>query len=99
MNAEIIAKALDGCRAGAGWMAHCPAHDDRTPSLSVRDFTDGKVLVRCHASCDQEWVIAALRRASALQSNKENRSSRENKARRHSQRPTGSLENHNVTTK
>ena len=36
---------------------------------------------------------------SALQSNKENRSSRENKARRHSQQPTGSLENHNVTTK
>ena len=61
MNAEIIAKALGGRRAGAGWMAHCPAHDDRTPSLSVRDFTDGKVLVRCHAGCDQERVIAALR--------------------------------------
>ena len=61
MNAEIIAKALGGCRAGAGWVAHCPPHDDRTPSLSVRDFTDGKVLVRCHAGCDQERVIAALR--------------------------------------
>jgi hypothetical protein len=61
MNAEIIAKALGGCRAGAGWVAHCPAHDDPTPSLSVRDFTDGKVLLRCHAGCKQERVIAAPR--------------------------------------
>jgi hypothetical protein len=61
MNAEIIVKALGGCRTGAGWMAHCPAHDDRTPSLSVRDSTNGKVLLRCHAGCEQEWVIAALR--------------------------------------
>jgi hypothetical protein len=61
MNAEIIAKALGGRRAGAGWVAHCPAHDDRTPSLSVRDSTDGKVLLRCHAGCEQERVIAALR--------------------------------------
>src|SRR5262245_1667117 len=61
MNAEIIAKALGGRRAGAGWVAHCPAHDDRTPSLSVRDSTNGKVLLRCHAGCEQERVIAALR--------------------------------------
>jgi hypothetical protein len=45
MNAEIIAKALGGCRAGAGWVVHCPAHDDRRPSLSVRDGLDGRVLV------------------------------------------------------
>ena len=61
MNAEIIAKAPGGCRAGAGWVAHCPAHDDRTPSLSVRDFSDGKVLVPCHAGCNQERVIAPPR--------------------------------------
>jgi hypothetical protein len=29
-------------------------HDDRTPSLSIRDADDGKVLVRCHAGCDHE---------------------------------------------
>ena len=42
-------------------MARCPAHDDRKPSLSIRDADDGKVLVRCHAGCDQARVIAALR--------------------------------------
>src|SRR5262249_3850557 len=30
-------------------------------SLSIRDADDGKVLVRCHAGCNQESVIAALR--------------------------------------
>jgi putative DNA primase/helicase len=31
------------------------------PSLSIRDADGGKVLVRCHAGCDQGRVIAALR--------------------------------------
>jgi putative DNA primase/helicase len=60
MTAETIAKALHGCKTGGGWTARCPAHDDRTPSLSIRE-ADNKVLVRCHAGCDQERVIAALR--------------------------------------
>jgi hypothetical protein len=61
MNAEMIASALGGSRAGAGWVARCPAHDDRRPSLSLRDSSSGLVLVRCHAGCEQEHVIAALR--------------------------------------
>jgi hypothetical protein len=61
MNAEAIAKALRGRKIGGGWTARCPAHDDRNPSLSIRDV-DGKVLVRCHAGCEQARVIAALRR-------------------------------------
>jgi hypothetical protein len=61
MTAEAIAKALGGRKAGTAWMARCPAHDDRAPSLSIADARDGKVLVRCHAGCDQRDVIAALR--------------------------------------
>jgi putative DNA primase/helicase len=61
MNAETIAKALRGRKAGGGWSARCPVHDDRTPSLSLRDSGDGKVLVCCHAGCDQGEVIAHLK--------------------------------------
>ena len=61
MTAETIAKALGGRKAGSGWSASCPAHDDRTPSLSLRDTGDGKVLVRCHAGCDQDEVISHLK--------------------------------------
>jgi putative DNA primase/helicase len=60
-TAETIAKTLGGRKAGGGWMARCPAHDDREPSLSIRDADDGKVLMRCHAGCEQERVVAALR--------------------------------------
>ncbi len=61
MTAETIARALGGRKAGLGWIAHCSAHDDREPSLSIRE-ADGKVLVRCHAGCDQRDVIAALKK-------------------------------------
>jgi len=61
MTAETIARALGGRKAGSGWTARCPAHDDRTPSLSLRDADGGKVLVRCHAGCDQGEVISHLR--------------------------------------
>ena len=40
-------------------MARCPAHDDRTPSLSV-DEGDGTVLLKCHAECPTEDVLAAV---------------------------------------
>jgi hypothetical protein len=59
--AEKIARALGGRKAGAGWMARCPAHDDREPSLSIREAEGGRVLVRCHAGCGQGQVIAALK--------------------------------------
>ena len=46
-------------RTGAGrWVARCPAHDDRGPSLSVRELDDGRILVHCFASCDVESVLA-----------------------------------------
>jgi hypothetical protein len=37
------------------------AHDDRSPSLSVREGESDKVLVHCHAGCAQVAVLAALR--------------------------------------
>jgi putative DNA primase/helicase len=59
--AKTIATALSGRKAGGGWSARCPAHDDHKPSLSICDSDDGKVLVRCHAGCDQARVISVLR--------------------------------------
>lgn len=60
MTAESIALSLRGRRSGPGWVAPCPAHDDRRPSLSLRD-ADGRVLVHCFTGCPQDDVIAALR--------------------------------------
>jgi putative DNA primase/helicase len=61
MSPRNLAKALGGRKAGAGWMARCPAHQDREPSLSITEGKSGKMLVHCHAGCDQQSVISALR--------------------------------------
>jgi hypothetical protein len=47
-------------RTGDGkWQARCPAHADRTPSLSVSTTRAGKVLIHCFAGCEAEAVLAA----------------------------------------
>jgi putative DNA primase/helicase len=61
MTAECLAKALGGRKTGGAWTARCPAHDDRNPSLTISTGNQGKVLVHCHAGCDQAQLIAALR--------------------------------------
>src|SRR5579859_2717740 len=60
MNAAELAERLGGRKNGRGWMAHCPAHEDHNPSLSINDGSNGKLLVKCHAGCTQEAVIKAL---------------------------------------
>jgi len=59
--AADIDAALGGRRSGAGWVAKCPSHDDRRPSLSIAEGKGGRVLVRCFAGCPQAAVIEALR--------------------------------------
>jgi len=57
-----IARTLGGAREGSsGWMACCPAHDDNTPSLSLK-VQNGKLLVRCHAGCTQDSVVNELQK-------------------------------------
>jgi hypothetical protein len=60
--AESIARALGGKPSGGGWRCCCPAHDDRSPSLSINEGADGRVLVNCRAGCPQDAVIDALQR-------------------------------------
>jgi hypothetical protein len=61
MQAHFIATALGARRCGSGWVALCPAHKDRKPSLSIGASENGQVLVHCHAGCSQDLVIARLR--------------------------------------
>src|SRR5690349_10346417 len=51
--ADIVAR-FDGVRErGPGrWMARCPAHDDSSPSLSIRELDDGTILLHDFAGCD-----------------------------------------------
>ena len=49
-----------GRKVGGQWLFRCPAHDDRRPSLAVRERDDGVLLIRCHAGCANEDVLLAL---------------------------------------
>jgi hypothetical protein len=42
------------------WLARCPAHPDRDPSLSIREGSGGRVLLHCFAGCPTERVLSAL---------------------------------------
>ena len=44
-------------RSGGGYAARCPAHEDSTASLSIRETSDGVVLVKCFAGCSTEAVV------------------------------------------
>lgn len=61
-NVEALLDRLNGVKpSGQGrWLARCPAHEDRSPSLSIRDMGDGRILLKCFAECDTELVLQAL---------------------------------------
>ena len=42
------------------WISKCPAHIDRTPSLSIRAVDDGRVLIHCFAGCPTIDVLLAI---------------------------------------
>jgi hypothetical protein len=61
MEIRTFLARLDRVRPCAGgWIACCPAHADRHPSLSINESDDGKILLHCHAGCDFTRVIGAL---------------------------------------
>jgi len=61
MNLESILARLQGVRRnGSGWQARCPAHEDRSPSLSIAEGRDGRTLLNCFAGCSPENIVRAL---------------------------------------
>lgn len=42
------------------WLACCPAHKDRTPSLTIRALDDGRILIHCFSGCGAADVMAAI---------------------------------------
>lgn len=61
MSAQMLLSRLNKVRqmGSSHWVACCPAHDDRGPSLSVTE-RDGKLLFHCFAGCEAEDVLAAV---------------------------------------
>jgi len=62
MTSAVLLSRLDGVRQTwpDRWLARCPAHDDKRPSLSVRELDDGRVLVHDFGGCAVTDVLAAV---------------------------------------
>jgi hypothetical protein len=58
-TAQVLERLQGVRRSGAGWAARCPAHPDRSPSLSIREGERG-TLLHCFAQCSLESICAAL---------------------------------------
>jgi hypothetical protein len=54
-----------GCRTRDRKTWTCPAHDDTRASLSVTEGADGRVLLKCHAGCSIEQILAVLGKTTA----------------------------------
>lgn len=61
-TAERILPHLDKVRhtGPSRWVACCPAHADKHPSLAIRELDDGRTLLHCFAGCTAGEVLTAL---------------------------------------
>jgi len=55
---RVLARLHRVRRSGARWMALCPAHPDKSPSLSICESND-RILLHCFAMCSVEAICAA----------------------------------------
>ena len=42
------------------WLACCPSHDDKSPSLAIKLGDDEKVLIHCFAGCETREILSAI---------------------------------------
>ena len=59
---EKLLSRLNKCtsRGNGQYMACCPAHNDKNPSLSIKDNGDGRIILKCFAGCDTADVLNAI---------------------------------------
>jgi len=62
MPADTLLSRLEKVKAtgSSRWLACCPAHEDRTPSLALRELDDGRVLVHCFTGCSTAAILASV---------------------------------------
>ena len=62
IGVEGLLSRLGGVKkTGQGrWIAKCPAREDKTPSLSIRETEDGKILIHDFGGSDFLDILAAI---------------------------------------
>lgn len=62
MKVDLFLSRLDKVRKTSreSWIACCPHHDDKSPSMTIRELDDGRVLVHCFAGCSVEDILGSV---------------------------------------
>lgn len=62
MAVEDLLSKLDKVKkSGAGkWIAVCPCHDDKNPSLAIKEESDGRILIYCFAGCGSADILYSI---------------------------------------
>lgn len=60
-DVNVLLHRLDKVKSrGNKHVARCPAHDDKTPSLSITELADTRVVIHCQAGCGAIDVLSAV---------------------------------------
>jgi len=60
-NLDVLLSRLSKVKGRNGsWTACCPAHEDKSPSLSIRQVDDGRILMHCFANCAIQAIVDAV---------------------------------------
>ena len=62
MSIETLLQQLDKVKQTGvdKWRACCPSHDDKSPSLAIRELEDGRVLIHCFGGCSVDEILSAI---------------------------------------
>jgi hypothetical protein len=56
----VLSRLKNVKRSGDGYQASCPCHNDQSPSLSISEGSDGRVLLKCFAGCAVDDIVRAI---------------------------------------
>lgn len=59
-HSEILFKTQAKKQQNGVWQGCCPAHNDKSPSLSIGTGKDGRILLTCHTGCTLQAICSAL---------------------------------------
>lgn len=58
---DVLSRLTKVKPSGKGrWNACCPSHQDKSPSLSLRELDDGRILLHCFGGCDVGEILGAI---------------------------------------
>ena len=58
---DNLLSSLTKVKGGRGrWTACCPAHNDKSPSLAIRELDDGRILLKCFGGCSAQEIVESV---------------------------------------